>query len=88
MRRAVEAAIETMIMRTCRECHFFTSEPRDLERAVPGVNVLSSAYGSVRADTAICEHRGIFITPAPACPDFLYKTPPGNQAAPSGTLSK
>ena len=58
---------------TCRECQFFSSEPGDLERALPGINILSSAYGSVRADTAICEHRGIFVTPALACPDFFGK---------------
>jgi hypothetical protein len=77
-----------MTIRTCRECHFFTSEPGELERALPGLNVLSSAYGSVRADTAICEHRCIFITPAPACPDFLCKTQPGIQAAPSSNRPK
>jgi len=62
-----------MATATCRECRFFSCAPGALERAVPGVNILSSAYGSVRADTAICEHRGVFITPAPACSDFQPK---------------
>ncbi|MHB8667294.1 MAG: hypothetical protein ACYC7B_07220 [Burkholderiales bacterium] len=62
---------------TCRECRFFASEPGELERALPGINILSSAYGSVRADTAICEQRGIFVTPALACPDFLGRPAPG-----------
>ncbi len=56
---------------TCRECEFFLSEPDRLERAVPGLNILSSAYGSVRADTALCERHDVFITPMNACPDFL-----------------
>ncbi len=57
---------------TCRECEFFLSEPDRLERAVPGLNILSSAYGSVRADTAICERHDIFVTPLAECPDFRY----------------
>lgn len=77
-----------MTTRTCRECRFFASEPGELERALPGINILSSAYGSVRADTAICEHRGIFVTPALACPDFFGKTPAGIQAAASTMPSK
>ena len=59
--------------RTCRECRFLLTDPGELERALPGVNILSSAYGSVRAGTAICVQRGIFITPAPACADFAGK---------------
>jgi hypothetical protein len=55
---------------TCRDCRFFLSEPRALEQALPGLNILSSAYGAVRAGTAICGRRDIFITPAPACSDF------------------
>jgi hypothetical protein len=58
---------------TCKDCRFFVAEPRALERALPGFNILSSAYGAVRAGTALCGHRDIFITPAPACPDFLRK---------------
>jgi hypothetical protein len=56
---------------TCLDCRFFLSEPQALEHALPGFNILSSAYGAVRGSTAICGHRGIFIMPAPACSDFL-----------------
>ncbi len=89
MRGATEVAIEPMTTtRTCRECAFFTSAPSELERAIPGVNILSSAYGSVRADTAICEHRGIFVTPASGCADFVQRTASGIQAVPAGNRSK
>jgi len=56
---------------TCRDCRFFIGESGALEHALPGFNILGSAYGSVRAGTGICGHRGIFITAVPACPDFL-----------------
>jgi hypothetical protein len=55
----------------CAACRFFTGAPAALERAIPGLNILSSAYGSVRADTGLCERHDFFTTAAtPACPLF------------------
>jgi hypothetical protein len=55
----------------CAACRFFTGAPAALERALPGVNILSSAYGSVRADTGLCERHGAFTTArTAACPEF------------------
>jgi|SRR6516162_8677899 hypothetical protein len=55
----------------CAACRFFTGAPAELERAIPGVNILSSAYGSVRADTGLCKRHDFFTTAAtPACPQF------------------
>jgi hypothetical protein len=56
----------------CGACRFFTGAPAALERAIPGLNILSSAYGSVRGDTGLCEQHEIFVTAAtPACPGFV-----------------
>jgi hypothetical protein len=55
----------------CAACRFFTGAPAELERAIPGINILSSAYGSVRADTGLCERHGVFTTArSAACPQF------------------
>jgi hypothetical protein len=55
----------------CATCRFFTGAPAVLERAVPGVNILSSAYGSVRADTGLCQRHDVFVTErSAACPEF------------------
>jgi len=55
----------------CANCRFFTGAPAALERVIPGFNILSSAYGSVRADTGLCERRGVFTTAhSAACPQF------------------
>jgi hypothetical protein len=55
----------------CAACRFFTGAPAALERAIPGVNILSSTYGSVRADTGLCERHGVFTTArSAACPQF------------------
>ncbi len=62
-----------MVFKTvkCGMCRFFTGAPAALERAIPGVNILSSAYSSVRGDTGLCERRDFFTTAAtPACPLF------------------
>jgi hypothetical protein len=60
----------------CAACRFFTGAPAALERAVPGLNSLSSAYGSVRADTGLCERHDIFVTArSRACREF-EKTDP------------
>ncbi len=55
----------------CGACRFFTGAPAALERAVPGLNILSSAYGSVRGNTGLCERHDSFVTSATAaCPAF------------------
>ena len=55
----------------CAECRFFTGAPAALERAIPGLNILSSAYGSVRADTGLCRRHDTFVTArSAACPQF------------------
>ena len=55
---------------SCRECEHFVIDPGELEAIIPGLNIVSSAYGSVRADTAYCKFKDIFLTPAPACSAF------------------
>jgi hypothetical protein len=55
----------------CAACRFLTGAPAALERAIPGLNILSSAFGSVRADTGLCERHGVFTTArSAACPQF------------------
>ncbi len=55
----------------CGACRFFTGAPAALERAIPGVNILSSAYGSVRGDTGLCErHDKLTTAHSMACPQF------------------
>jgi len=60
--------------RRCGACRFFTGTPAALERAIPGLNILSSAYGSVRSDTGLCERHESFVTSATqACAEFAAK---------------
>jgi hypothetical protein len=60
--------------RRCGACRFFTGTPAALERALPGLNILSSAYGSVRGNTGLCERHDSFVTDATeACPAFAAR---------------
>ena len=60
-------------MVSCMECRFFVYQPAELELALPGLNILSSAYGSVRDRTGLCGQQDVFLTPAPACSQFQSK---------------
>jgi len=55
---------------TCRQCTHFVAEPEQLEALIPGLNIVSSAYGSVRADTAYCRFKDMFLLATIACPGF------------------
>ena len=63
----------------CGACRFLTGAPAALERAIPGLNILSSAYGSVRADTALCERHERFVTSrTEACAQFSPRAAEGS----------
>jgi hypothetical protein len=61
----------TRMLGRCAACRFFIGAPAALERAIPGLNILSSGYGSTRADTGLCERHDTFTTATTAaCPAF------------------
>ena len=55
-----------MTPQTCRDCRHFTDQAADLERLVPGLRILSSAYSAVRADNGVCLRHDEIRRPAPA----------------------
>lgn len=59
--------------RSCAVCRHFTDRPAELERAIPGLNILSSAYGSVRDETGLCRRREAFVTPMASCVEFAAR---------------
>ncbi len=54
----------------CMQCRFFRNDPVWIETAFPGLNSLSSAYASVRADAGTCSRHGLFLSPWKSCGDF------------------
>ena len=57
---------------TCRQCAFFIDDPAAIERELPGIAILGSAYASVRGSAGVCTEFDRFMDPIPAadCPAF------------------
>ena len=65
----------------CRQCLHCVENPASLERMLPGLGILSSAYGSVRGDTALCQLHDQFFRPGPACSGFEAREAKGSDPA-------
>jgi len=55
----------------CIDCRFFQNNPVMIETAFPGLNCLSSAYSSVRAESGICERLELFVSSRYGCTFFV-----------------
>ena len=56
---------------TCKDCCYFIDDPKAIERAFPGLTILSSAYSSTRGNAGICERHDLFLVPIERCKDFV-----------------
>jgi hypothetical protein len=61
---------ETNMGDKCIDCMFFHNDPVMIETAFPGLNSLSSAYSSVRAESGICDRLELFVSPRYTCAFF------------------
>jgi hypothetical protein len=52
----------------CTSCCHFQAEPLALERALPGLNALSSGYASVRAEDGLCAVHDRYVAASSSCP--------------------
>ena len=60
--------------RRCRACRSFRNDPVFMEATFPGLNVLSSAWASVRADDGVCLRHERHLSAEATCPDFERRT--------------
>ncbi|MBF0252103.1 MAG: hypothetical protein HQL35_15925 [Alphaproteobacteria bacterium] len=60
--------------RDCGHCRHFIDDPQDLEAEVEGLKILSSAFGSVRADTGWCKRWDRFCTARTTCDAYSPRT--------------
>lgn len=56
--------------RCCAGCRHFVAAAGALEAQIAGLKILSSAYGSVRANTGLCLLRDLFRVPEQSCPEW------------------
>ncbi|SPJ15225.1 hypothetical protein SBBP2_1510001 [Burkholderiales bacterium] len=68
--------------RSCGGCRHFLVAAKALESAVPGLKILSSAFGSVRADTGLCQLRDFFCVPDHRCPHWQERSSSPGHARP------
>ena len=69
----------------CGACAHFIADAEELEREVAGLKILSSAFGSVRAETGLCRLRDFFCVPDHGCSSWHQREPilnPASRASP------
>ena len=59
----------------CRHCLFFVTDPLALEQELPGLRILSSAFGSVRGDTGLCREQQVMTVGRASCGRFVPVPP-------------
>ncbi|HEX3897193.1 MAG TPA: hypothetical protein VHW73_13365 [Rudaea sp.] len=57
----------------CERCVHFERDPLAIERAVPGLNVMSSGFASVRADDGLCRHHDRHVSARATCATFAAR---------------
>ena len=55
---------------SCRHCVHFVNDPEKLEAAMPGIIIMSSAYGSVRAEDGLCRRHDRYVRASFGCDEF------------------
>jgi hypothetical protein len=58
---------------SCLECIHSVFKPLELEAEFKGLNILSSALGSVRADTGWCRENDLFVVSRHQCEKYFKK---------------
>ena len=54
----------------CCSCQYFLDDPTQLERELPGLTILSSAWGSTRGNAGLCSRYATWQDPVRECPAF------------------
>ena len=55
---------------SCVSCCHFRNQPEYLERAIPGLSSMSSAYASVRGEDGICVKHDRYLSARSHCADY------------------
>jgi hypothetical protein len=68
--------------RACENCGYFLGASRQLERELPGLTILSSAYGDSMGDQGLCRLHERLVPSGHSCAEFEIRdsTDPGEGA--------
>ena len=67
LQRAARAGQVCKAAASCMSCRHFLAQPLALERALPGLNSLSSGYASVRASDGLCAVHDRYVAASSSC---------------------
>ncbi len=65
---------------TCRACVHFRNDPAYIESVFQGLNVMSSAWASVKVDDGLCLRHDRYLSADAFCPDFTAAAPASGDA--------
>ena len=57
----------------CENCAHFNPDPLDVEAAIPGLNVMSSGFASIRAGDGLCAQHERYVPAHASCAQFAEK---------------
>ncbi len=57
--------------KSCATCSHLLHEPQKLERTLPGLASLSSAYAAVRADDGLCSVHDRYVAGSSSCARYF-----------------
>ncbi len=55
----------------CQNCVHFQNDPAFIEKAYPGLSVMSSGFASVRDQDGFCNYNQLYLSARDSCPDFV-----------------
>jgi hypothetical protein len=61
------------MIRICAACRHFDTDPARLERRLPGLSALSSAYAATRSRDGACLRHDRLVPPTAACNQFAVR---------------
>ena len=58
----------------CQNCMHFENDPALIEKAYPGLTIMSSGYASVRDKDGLCNYNQLYLSARDSCPHYTKKT--------------
>lgn len=63
----------------CEKCTYFENDPVLIEKAYPGLTVMSSGFASVRDRDGFCNYNQLYLSARDSCSHFTQYTSEFNQ---------
>lgn len=58
----------------CLKCTRFENDPKAIEKAYPGLKIMSSGFASVRDSDGFCNFNQLYLSAWDSCPHFIERS--------------